>query len=62
MIEDIETFQIRRVRWIVKNMKINGEELKEWKIYREAGLRNTVSNEVKRMITLLVDQNEYDIT
>ncbi|HDX9630590.1 TPA: TnsD family transposase [Bacillus cereus] len=62
VIEDIETFQIRRVRWIVKNMKINGEELKEWKIYREAGLRNTVSNEVKRMITLLVDQNEYDIT
>ena len=58
--ESLEAFQIRRVEFIIEKLKKEGEPIIEWDIYRKAGLRSTVSNEVKRFITLKVTQYDSD--
>ncbi|MED3089729.1 TnsD family transposase [Bacillus toyonensis] len=56
--EDTISFQKRRVEFILKKLKKEGEPVKEWEIYRKAGLRSTVSKEIKRFIALKL--TEYD--
>lgn len=56
--EDTVTFQKRRVEFLIEKMKEEGEPIIEWEIYRKAGLRSTVSNEVKRLISLRVTEYE----
>lgn len=58
--EDVVAFQKRRVEFHIKELIEEGEPIIEWEIYRKAGLRSTVSNEVKRLISLRV--TEYDST
>jgi transposase-like protein len=58
--EDIVEFQKRRVEFLVQKKKENNEPIIDWEIYREAGLRSTVSSEVKRLIALRV--TEYEST
>lgn len=50
--EGTVAFQKRRVEFTIEKLKEEGEPILEWQIYRKAGLRPTVSNEVKRLITL----------
>lgn len=50
VVEDIETYQIRRVKWVAENLYSQGEELKEWRIFRVAALRSTCSDKVKKAI------------
>lgn len=57
--ESVSKYQIRRVRWVAEQFNQRGEEIMEWKLYREAGLRYTVDNEVKREITLIVNRKIY---
>lgn len=52
--EDIPAFQKRRVEFIIQRRKVAGERIVDWEIYREAGLRSTVSSDVKRLIALRV--------
>jgi transposase-like protein len=56
--EDIVEFQKRRVEFLVKKKKENNEPIIDWEIYREAGLRSTVSSEVKRLIAKKVTEYE----
>ncbi|OJD60899.1 TnsD family Tn7-like transposition protein [Bacillus sp. NH11B] len=56
--EDTVSFQKRRVEFIVEKLKREEEPVLEWKIFRKAGLRPDVSNEVKRLISLKA--TEYD--
>ena len=56
--EDTVSFQKRRVEFVIKNSIKGNEPIIEWEIYRKAGLRPTVSNEVKRLISLKVTQYE----
>lgn len=56
--EDAVAFQKRRVEFWIEKLKEEGEPIIEWQIYRKAGLRSTVSNEVKRFITLKVTEYE----
>ncbi|MGE7944840.1 TnsD family transposase [Lysinibacillus xylanilyticus] len=56
--EDTLMFQRRRVEWCVEKLKDEGEPIIEWKIYKKAGLRPTVSNDVKRLISLRVTEYE----
>lgn len=56
--EDVVTFQKRRVEFWIQKLIEEGEPITEWKVYKKAGLRPTVSNEVKRLISLRV--NEYE--
>ncbi len=43
--ETLEDYQIRRVQWAVKELNDRGEEIKEWKILRLAGLRKDLSDD-----------------
>lgn len=56
--EDIVTFQKRRVEFWIQKLNEESEPITEWKVYKKAGLRPTISNEVKRFISLKV--NEYE--
>lgn len=52
--EDLSTFQIRRVEAVIKQLKRENERIVEWEVYRLAGLKSNISNEVKRFITMKV--------
>ena len=56
--EDTVTFQKRRVEFTLEKLKKENEPILEWKVYKKAGLRPTVSNEVKRLITLRTTEYE----
>jgi hypothetical protein len=56
--EDTIAFQKRRVEFSIQKLKEANQPIIEWQIYRKAGLRPTVSNEVKRLITLRVTEYE----
>lgn len=49
--ETVEDFQIRRVEWAVKELDRQGEEIREWKIMRLAGLRDNCAEKVKKYLT-----------
>jgi hypothetical protein len=48
----------RRVEFTIEKLKKEDEPILEWKVYKKAGLRPTVSNEVKRLITLRTTEYE----
>jgi predicted transcriptional regulator len=56
--EDTVAFQKRRIEFWIEKLKKEDEPILEWKIYKKAGLRPTVSNEVKRLITLRTTEYE----
>ncbi|PRS29060.1 transposase [Bacillus sp. RJGP41] len=56
--EDTVAFQKRRVEFTIEKLKKENEPILEWQIYKQAGLRPTVSNEVKRLITLRTTEYE----
>ncbi len=51
--ETLEDYQIRRIQWAVKELNSKGEEIKEWKILRLAGLRKDLSYEVRMYLLKL---------
>ena len=51
--ERVEDFQIRRIKWAIAQLNRQGEEVKEWKILRLAGLGNNCTDEVKIVISKL---------
>lgn len=50
VVEDIEAYQIRRVKWAAEQLNSTGKELKEWRLYRLAALKSTCSDKVKEVI------------
>ena len=48
--ESVEDFQIRRIEWAVEELDRQGEEIMEWKILRLAGLRENLSDRVKKCL------------
>ncbi len=52
VVEDISSFQKRRIEKTVQKMKADGERILEWEVYRKAGLRSNVSSDVKRLIAM----------
>lgn len=49
-IESVEQFQIRRVNKVIDEMIFDDLDIKEWKVYRKAGLRKNCSKKVKEEI------------
>ena len=45
--ETVEDFQIRRIEWAVEKLDSQGEDIKEWKLLRLAGLRENLSDRVR---------------
>lgn len=48
VIESLEDFQIRRVRWAVEALDLRGEEVLRWKVVRMAGLKPDYSEKGDR--------------
>jgi hypothetical protein len=46
-VETVEEFQIRRIKWAIKQLSDYGEEVISWKVVRIAGLREDCSETVK---------------
>lgn len=42
--ETMEEFQVRRVRWVIKQLKLQNKVLRKWEIERLAGLRKNYSS------------------
>lgn len=59
--ESIEGFQVRRVKWCANQIRLMGEEVKEWKIIRMAGLRPDYSIKVQRAIDEAIYQNNFGL-
>ncbi|MDJ0531678.1 MAG: TnsD family transposase [Xenococcaceae cyanobacterium MO_207.B15] len=45
--ETVEDFQIRRIDWAVEELEYGGEEIKEWKILKLAGLQDNLTPKVR---------------
>ena len=50
VVESIEDYQIRRVRWAAETLDRRGESVDRWKVIRMAGLRPDYSDTVERAI------------
>ncbi len=48
--ETVEDFQIRRVEWAIAELDRQGKEIKEWRILRFAGLREDLSDKVRKFL------------
>ena len=48
--ETVEDFQIRRIKWAIEELDRQGEEIKEWKLLKLAGLREDLSNKVRMFL------------
>lgn len=60
--EDVISFQIRRAIFVIEKAAMEGEFLKEWEVYKIAGLRPTVSDDVKLAISRKLKENtEYGL-
>nr|WP_278246163.1 TnsD family transposase [Ruminiclostridium cellobioparum] len=57
-VETTEQFKIRRIRWCANELRKKGEEIKEWKLIRMAGIRPGDSDEIKEV---LYSEINYDI-
>ncbi len=49
-VETTEQFKIRRIRWCANELRNKGEEIKEWKLIRMAGIRPEYSAEIKDIL------------
>lgn len=43
-------FQIRRIRWAVKEIEREGKEIKEWKVIRKANIREEYVEELSDIL------------
>jgi hypothetical protein len=50
VIESIEEYQIRRVRWAAETLDHRGESVDRWKVIRMAGLKPDYSEKVERAV------------
>jgi hypothetical protein len=50
VIESVEDFQIRRIKWAIKWLDNCGEDILVWKVTRVAGLREDCSKRVKDVL------------
>ncbi|HEY9299033.1 MAG TPA: TnsD family transposase [Phormidium sp.] len=48
--ESVDDFQIRRIKWAIKQLDRLGEEVKAWKVIRLAGLKENYSDRVREML------------
>lgn len=59
--ESIDEFQIRRIHWAVEELEKENEEVKEWMIMRKAGLKPTISDEVRNEIEQVVIDHQLQV-
>jgi len=59
--ESDKDFRIRRIKWAIQELEKDGQELKEWRIIRKAGVRKehitSIFDDIK--ISLKKSTNSY---
>ena len=50
VVESVEMFQNRRIRWAIKEIHQRGEEVKTWKVMRLAGLKEKEFQRVESIV------------
>lgn len=53
--ESIKDFQIRRIKWAIQELQNEGQELKLWRIYRLAGIRQENEAALKAEVLKLIN-------
>ena len=48
--ETVEDFQIRRIKWAIRELDLRGEEIKYWKVLRLAGLGGDLNPRVRKYL------------
>lgn len=54
--ESDDEFRKRRVERVIERMKAQGEQIKEWKVLREAGIRSEYYSEIRYLIQVYVNR------
>ncbi|WP_252233893.1 TnsD family Tn7-like transposition protein [Clostridium sp. ZS1] len=62
IIETVEEFQIRRVKKICRLMNKNDIQIKQWKVMRLSGLKNTCSKNVIDTINYYIEKQKNNIS
>jgi len=57
--ESDKDFRIRRIKWAIQELEKEGQELKEWRILRKAGIRKEYQENIKIELEILIGQNKY---
>ncbi|WIF95475.1 TnsD family Tn7-like transposition protein [Caminicella sporogenes] len=57
VVDDIRDYQIKRIKWAIKEMKKENEEIKIWKVLRKAGIRNDYRENLKSKIFSLIKEH-----
>jgi hypothetical protein len=52
-------FRIRRIKWAIQELEKEGQELKEWRILRKAGIRKVYQENIEIELENLIGQNKY---
>ena len=50
VLEDLEEFQIRRVKWAARQLRAKGRPIKRWNLFRVAGLKPGLSPLIERCV------------
>lgn len=54
MCESDKNYKIQRVKWAMKELRREGQELIEWNIFRKAGIRREYKVELKEDISKIL--------
>jgi hypothetical protein len=60
VVETVEDFQIRRIEWAVEELDRRGEEVKEWKILRLAGLKGECGERVRNTLEKVLRMESFN--
>lgn len=60
-VESTEQFQIRRIKYIVENMRKNNSKIKEWEVIRAAGLKTKYALQFKKIIQHEISNSQFEI-
>jgi DNA-binding MarR family transcriptional regulator len=52
-------FRVRRIKWAIRELEKEGQELKEWRIIRKAGIRKEYQENIEIELENLIGQNKY---
>ncbi|WP_162632530.1 hypothetical protein [Paraliobacillus zengyii] len=50
MVEDVPSFQIRRIHYIVDQLKEQGQNVTEWLVRRKAGLKTNLDTKAENVL------------
>lgn len=56
VVESVDDFQIRRIKWIIRELNNQGQEVVRWKVIRYSGLSPNISERVKQALRFEIER------